>query len=224
MIPWTLLGSARIPGDDGELRLHQRGSEYSIRIGNNELMNSRVHASEEALASLVCERMRERSRARMLIGGLGMGFTLAAVLRDTGPAAQVVVAELVPEVVVWNRGPLGAVSGNPLRDARVTVREGDVAAVIREERGGYDAILLDVDNGPSSFTARDNNWLYTPAGLRAASVALRPKGILAIWSAEDDPAFTRRLEQAGFAAEQVTVRARGAAGGSRFRIWLATRP
>jgi spermidine synthase len=223
MLPWILLGSAPIPGDGGEMRLHQRGSEYSIRVGGYELMNSRVHGSEDALASLVCERMRERPAARLLIGGLGMGFTLAGVLRDAGPAARVVVAELVLEVVRWNRDVLGAVAGHPLRDPRVTVREEDVAAIMRSERAGYDAILLDVDNGPSALTARNNHWLYGPAGLRAAFAALRPKGILAVWSADDDPAFTRRLQQAGFTAEQVKVRARGTAGGSRFRIWLATR-
>jgi spermidine synthase len=223
MLPWTLLGSATIPGDGGEMRLHQRGSEYSIRVGGCELMNSRIYGSEDALASLVCERLHDRPQARLLIGGLGMGFTLAGVLRDVGRAAKVVVAELVPEVVLWNRDILGAVSGHPLRDSRVTVRQEDVAAIIRGERAGYDAILLDVDNGPSALTARNNNWLYGPPGLRAAFAALRPKGILAVWSADDDPAFTRRLQQTGFTAEQVKVRARGTAGGARFRIWLATR-
>src|SRR5687768_8168193 len=147
MIPWTLLDSAQVPGDGGEIRLYQRGSEYSIRVGSYELMNNRVHGSEDALASIVCERFQDRDSARVLVGGLGMGFTLAGVLRDIGPRGEVVVAELVPAVVKWNRGPLAAFAGNPLADPRVTVREGDVGQVIRSEPAAFDAILLDVDNG-----------------------------------------------------------------------------
>ncbi|MCU1245258.1 MAG: hypothetical protein JWN02_1168 [Acidobacteria bacterium] len=223
MLPWKLLGTAKVPGDGGEMLLHQRGSEYSIRVGGYELMNSRVYGSEDAMASLVCERVHDRPHLRLPIGGLGMGFTLAGVLHGVGKGAQVVVAELVPEVVLWNRDILGAAAGHPLRDPRVIVREEDVAAIIRGEKAGYDAILLDVDNGPAALTARKNDWLYGPPGLRAAFAALRPKGILAVWSADDDPAFTRRLQHAGFTAEQVKVRARGTAGGARFRVWLATR-
>lgn len=221
MIPWTLLDSSQVPGDGGEIRLYQRGSEYSIRVGSYELMNNRVHGSEDALASIVCERLRDRDAPRVLVGGLGMGFTLAGVLREC--RGEVVVAELVPAVVKWNRGPLGAFAGNPLEDARVTVREGDVGAVIRAETAAFDAILLDVDNGPAGLTSPMNDRLYGPAGLRAAHQALRPHGLLAVWSAGPDPTFTRRLQQAGFASEEVRVRARGKAGGSRFLIWIAQR-
>ena len=223
MIPWTLLDSAQVPGGGGEIRLYQRGSEYSIRVGTYELMNNRVHGSEDALASIACERLRDRDAPRVLVGGLGMGFTLAGVLKDLGPRGEVVVAELVPAVIAWNRGPLGAFAGNPLADPRVTVREGDVGQVIRSEKAAFDAILLDVDNGPAGLTSSMNDQLYGAAGLRAAHAALRPRGILAVWSAGPDPAFTRRLQQAGFEAEQVRVRGRGAAGGSRFLIWIARR-
>jgi spermidine synthase len=223
MIPWTLLDSAQVPGDGGEIRLYQRGSEYSIRVGSYELMNNRVHGSEDALASIVCERFRDRDAARVLVGGLGMGFTLAGVLRDIGPRGEVVVAELVPAVVTWNRGPLAAFAGNPLADPRVTVRESDVGQVIRSETAAFDAILLDVDNGPAGLTSQMNDRLYGAAGLRAAHRALRPDGLLAVWSAGPDPAFTHRLQQTGFDAEEVRVRGRGKAGGSRFLIWIARR-
>ncbi len=223
MIPWTLLDAAQVPGDGGEIRLYQRGSEYSIRVGSYELMNNRVHGSEDALASIVCERLRDRDAGRVLVGGLGMGFTLAGVLRDIGPRGEVVVAELVPAVVTWNRGPLAAFAGNPLADRRVTVRESDVGQVIRSETAAFDAILLDVDNGPAGLTSQMNDRLYGAAGLRAAHRALRPDGLLAVWSAGPDPTFTRRLQQAGFDAEEVRVRGRGKAGGSRFLIWIARR-
>jgi spermidine synthase len=223
MLPWTLLGTARIPGDDGELKLYQRGGEYAIRVGHNELMNSRVHASEDALATLACARLGDRPRPRILIGGLGLGYTLAAVLRSVGPDAEVVVSELVPEVVAWNRGPLTVLSGPLLDDPRVTVRQTDVADVIGKPNE-YDAILLDVDNGPSSFTAKKNDRLYTRAGLRTAFNALRPRGIYAVWSASPDPSFTKRLQQTGFTAEEIPVRGRTATKGSRFLIWMATKP
>ena len=219
-----LLGSAVIPGDGGEMRLYRRGSEYSIRVGAYELMNSRVHGSEDALAWLVCERLGRVSKQSILIGGLGMGFTLAGVLNGCNANSRVVVAELVPEVVAWNRGMMGTVSGHPLDDRRVSVVEEDVAAVMKRGRGKYDAILLDVDNGPAGLTAKANDWLYGAAGLRAAFGALRPNGILAVWSAGPDPAFTRRLQQAGFVSEEVPVRGRAANKGSRFLIWIARRP
>lgn len=220
MIPWTLLDTSPIPGDSGELRLYQRGSEFSIRVGSYELMNSRVHGSEDALASLVCERITEPKR--ILVGGLGMGFTLAAVLQHCGAATQVVIAELVPAVVAWHRGPLAAVSNGALEDPRVVIREQDVARVIRDERD-FDAILLDVDNGPAGLTSKHNDRLYDANGLRAAQTALRPGGILAVWSAGPDERFTKRLKQAGFDVEEVRVRGRGAKGGARYLIWLARR-
>lgn len=224
MIPWALLDTAAIPGDGGEMRLYQRGAEYSIRVGPYELMNSRVHGSEDALASLVAERIADRERARLLIGGLGMGYTLAAVLRGFGRGSEVVVSELVPAVVAWHRGPLRNVSGDALDDPRVRIREVDVAEILRAEKDAYDAILLDVDNGPAGLTSEKNGWLYSLAGLRAAHAALRAGGMLAVWSAGPDAAFTRRLRQAGFASEEIRVRGRDANRGPRYLIWLASKP
>ena len=221
MIPWILLDTAAVPGG-GELRLLQRGAEFSIRLGHNELMNSRIHGSEEALAEIACARVGRRSRPRILIGGLGMGFTLRAALDGLGAEAQVVVAELVPAVVAWNRDALAPLSGHALDDARVTVREGDVAETIRSERAAYDAILLDVDNGPEGLSRSANDRLYDLEGLGAAHAALRPGGVLAVWSAGEDASFTRRLRKPGFTVEEIRVRARGPRGGARHVIWLAT--
>lgn len=222
MIPWELVDSAPVPGSDRELRLYRRGGEFSIRVAGCELMNSRMHGSEDALAEYACDRIASVPSPRVLIGGLGMGYTTAAALRRLGPSARVVVAELVPRVVAWNRDHLGALAGHPLADARVTVREGDVSRVIMTESRAWDAILLDVDNGPGGLTSRENDRLYGPAGLAATFSALRPSGVLAVWSAAADPAFTRRLGQAGFAVEEVSARAHGGRGG-RHVIWLARR-
>ncbi len=223
MIPWQLLDSVPVPGQNTELRLYKRGEEFSIRVDSSELMNSRVHGSEEAMAELACTRIASRPCPRVLIGGLGMGYTLAAALNRLGNAARVVVAELVPAVVAWNQGLLGALAGHPLHDDRVTVREIDIAQLLRAEQGYYDAILLDVDNGPRALTSKGNNWLYTPAGLKAAFRALRPAGLYALWSASPDPAFTQRLRGAGFAAEEKPVRALGPCKGGYHTIWLAAR-
>jgi spermidine synthase len=223
MLPWIFLAKARVPGDNGELVLQQRGDEYSIRVDGYELMNTRVHGSEDALAEIACARLADATRARVLVGGLGVGFTLAAVLRSIGSEGRATVAELVPEVVVWNRGPLGVASGQPLSDPRTIVKVDDVAAVIREAKNEYDAILLDVDNGPTSLVAKGNDRLYTIAGLRAAHQALRPKGILAIWSSADDPAFTRRLNQNGFKAEIQKIGSTGKSRGPRYWVWIAQR-
>ena len=223
MIPWELLDKALVPGNSGELRLYRRGREFSIRVNGCELMNSRAHGSEDALAELACARVADRPRPRVLIGGLGMGYTLASALRRLGASARVVVAELVPEVVVWNQGNLADLAGHPLRDTRVTVREVDVARILQAEHQAYDAILLDVDNGPDGLSLQSNNWLYSPAGLDAAFAALKPEGVLAVWSASPDRSFTRRLRQAGFAVDEVPVRARGQRGGGRHTIWIAVR-
>lgn len=221
MIAWELLGRARVPGDDAELSLFRRGPEFSIRVNGRELMNSRVHGSEEALADLACARIADRPRARILIGGLGMGFTLAAALRRLGADCRVEVAELVPEVVAWNRGPLAHLAGHPLADGRVAVLEEDVAAILRGRRARFDAVLLDVDNGPDAFSSRGNAWLYAPAGLAAAFAALRPGGVLAVWSAVPAEAFARRLRRAGFGAEEIPVPARARGKGGRHTIWIA---
>ena len=223
MTPWTLLDSTRVPGDGGELCLYQRGAEYSIRIaGRGELMNSRSHGSEDALAELGCARLVNRVDPRLLIGGLGMGFTLAAALRHLGESAQVVVAELVPGVVAWNRDLLGDAAGQPLRDPRVSVCEKDVASVMMREAQAFDAILLDVDNGPEGLTQEDNQWLYSEAGTRGIHRSLRPAGTLAVWSAGPDPLYLLRLKKAGFNASVRTVRARPGKG-SRHTIFLASK-
>jgi spermidine synthase len=222
VIPWILLDTATVP-DGEELRLLQRGAEFSIRLSNNELMNSRVHGSEEALAEIAIGKISEQTRPRILIGGLGMGFTLRAALRAIGPEARVVVAELVPAVVAWNRSWLASVSDHSLEDSRVSIREEDVASLIMSERSAYDAILLDVDNGPGALTRKANDRLYDVAGLGAAYAALRSRGVLAAWSAGPDGNFTRRLHNAGFEVNEVRVRARGTCGGARHIIWIAVR-
>ncbi len=222
MIPWELLGCAQVPGGGEELSLYKRGGEFSIRVNSRELMNSRAHGSEDALAELACAKIADRHRPRVLIGGLGMGYTTAAALRRLGPAARIVVAELVPAVVEWNRGPLADLAGHPLQDARVTVREADVAQILKEQRLAYDAILLDVDNGPEGLILKGNDWLYSPNGLNATYEALARAGVLAIWSAGPDHAFTKRLRRAGFEVNEVRVRARSG-GGGRHTIWLAVR-
>ncbi len=222
MIPWKQLGRATIPGQDAPLVLMQRGSEFVIRLGSIALMSSLTHGSEEALADLACIRLADRVDARVLIGGLGMGFTLAAALRNLASTAHVVVAELVPAVVEWNRGALAHLAGHPLEDARVSVWEGDVANRIRRNGTAFDVILLDVDDGPHGLTRASNDWLYSLDGLRAAHVALREGGIFGVWSVAPDQGFTRRLAQAGFEARKKVVRARRAKGG-RHTLWLATR-
>lgn len=223
MIPWTLLDTAQIPGG-GELRLMRRGTEFSIKLGQNELMNSRLSGSEQALATLACRRIQTREQPRMLIGGLGMGFTLRAALAVLGPKAEIVVAELVPSVVAWARGEMAEMFGDSLTDSRVTIREEDVSQIIRSARAAYDTILLDVDNGPEGLTRESNDALYDMKGLTAARVALRPGGVLAVWSSGPDPRFTQRLRKAGFDVNEVPVRANGPRGGARHVIWTAVRP
>lgn len=223
MIPRILLGTALIPGTDKEMRLYQSGDLFSIKIpGRGDLMNSRMHGSEKALADLACARLGDTQNPRLLIGGLGMGFTLAAALTATGPAAEIVVAELVPEVVTWNRTLIGGPAGHPLNDRRSNVYVGDVADVIRRERGGFDAILMDVDNGPEALVRRENDWLYSPAGLRATRAALRPRGVLAVWSASPDRSFSKRLQEAGFDVREHVVRPHRAGKGPRHHIWIGT--
>ncbi len=223
MIPWRQIGSASVPDEDHPILLMQHGDEFAIRLGPLALMSSLDHGSEEVLAELACGRLAGRAKVRLLVGGLGMGFTLAAALRTLGPDAQVEVAELIPAVVAWNRGPLAHLAGKPLEDRRVVVWEADVAERIGAARAAYDAILLDVDNGPDGLTRAGNDGLYTVAGLRAAFAALRPGGLLGVWSVAPDPEFTRRLQKARFAVEQATVRARRTKGG-RHTLWFATRP
>lgn len=223
LIPWTLIDAAPVPGGEGELRLKRRGAEFSIMLGANELMNSRLGGSEEALATLACAKVAEEPRPRVLIGGLGMGFTLRAALGALGPQARIVVAELAPAVVAWARGPMSEVFGDSLGDPRVRIEVEDVGRLIRAGRGAYDAILLDVDNGPEGLTRDANDGLYGHDGLQAARAALRPGGVLAVWSCAPDRAFSTRLRKAGFSVEEVGARANGRGGGARHVIWLATR-
>ena len=220
MIQRELIGTAEVPGGE-PLRLFRRGSDFMIVLDRNELMNSRMSGSEEALATMTAERLHGRAAQRWLIGGYGMGFTLRAALAALGPRAKLTVAELVPEIVAWARGPMAELTAGCLDDPRVHVVLDDVAEVIARARGPYDAILLDVDNGPDGLVRAANGRLYTPAGLGAAKRALKPGGVLAVWSAAQDAAFARRLAKAGFAVDQVTVRARGNGKGARHTIWFA---
>jgi spermidine synthase len=223
MIPWEKLDTARIPDTEDELRLMRRGKEYSIMLGTNELMNSRLSGSEEALATLALEKLAGREGPHILIGGLGMGFTLRAALAVVDGGARITVAELVPAVVAWARGPMATLHAGTLDDPRVAIFEGDVGAAIRSATAGYDAILLDVDNGPDGLSRPGNDALYGAKGLGEARRALAPGGVLAVWSSHPDPRFTQRLKQAGFVTEEKPVRARGKSG-ARHMIWLGVRP
>lgn len=223
MLPWVELGRVPIPGERQPLVLAQRGTEFVIRLGAKALMGSTAHGSEEALAELSCLPMAGYADTRVLIGGLGMGYTLAAALRALPADARVTVAELFPAVVEWNRGPLAELAGRPLEDARVTVFTGDVADAFRKLESAFDAILLDVDNGPNALTQFRNGWLYSLEGLRIASRALRVGGVLGVWSVAPDDAFTRRLQAIGFSVDTQIVRARKGGKGGRHTLWLATK-
>jgi spermidine synthase len=219
---WTQLGEAAIPNTDQSLYLYQGKDDFFIKLsGGYELMSTRKHASEDALGSLPCRRLKHSESVRVLIGGLGMGFTLAAVLAEVGSYAEVTVAELIPEVVEWNRGPLGERSGYPVNDPRTVIHVGDVVKLLRKSSACFDVIALDVDNGPEGLTKSTNDWLYSMSGIAAAQDALSPEGILAYWSADPDQAFHDRLRRCGFMVEEVIVFAHGKKG-ARHTIWLAS--
>lgn len=219
---WTQLGEAPIPDTDQSLFLYKGKDDFFIRVsGGLELMSTRKHGSEDALGSLPCQRLKHKANAKVLIGGLGMGFTLAAVLAEVGSKAEVTVAELIPEVVDWNRGPLGEFSGKPLDDPRTKIHLGDVAKLLRQSHKRFDVIALDVDNGPEGLTKKANDWLYSMPGIAAAQDALSSDGILAYWSADPDQAFHDRLRCCGFMVEEITVFAHGKKG-ARHTIWLAS--
>jgi spermidine synthase len=222
VIPWEHLDTAAIPDSEGELRLMRRGTEYSIMTGGTELMNSRLSGSEKSLATLACAKIAGRSAPTILIGGLGMGFTLRAALEVLPADAKVIVAEIVPQVVDWARGLLSDLFGDCLDDPRVTVRLGDVGNPIREARGEFDAMLLDVDNGPGGLDRAANDDLYGPAGLVLARDALTPGGVLAVWSSAPNDAFFRLLRRS-FSVEEKKVSATGTGKGARHIIWLATK-
>jgi spermidine synthase len=223
MIPWLQIDTARVPGADVELRLMRRGTEFSMMLGPNELMNSRLSGSEEALATLACKRIQTVKRPHLLIGGLGMGFTLRAALAVLGPEARIMVAELVPAVIAWARGPMASVFGDGLNDPRASIREADVVDVIQSHPEAFDAILLDVDNGPEGLIRKANDALYDFRGLKAIHRALRPGGVLAVWSSGPHPAFSKRLRDAGFDVNEVNLRATAKRSGARHVIWFATK-
>jgi spermidine synthase len=203
--------------------LLRSGKEFAIHVDGRQLMSTREYGSEQALAEHGCAHLADRPQARVLIGGLGMGFTLAEALRRLGPEASVTVAELVPAVAAWNRGPLGEAAGRPLADPRASVYEGDVADLVRRPPAPWDAVLLDVDNGPDGLTRSTNDWLYAWQGLEAAHAAIAPGGVLGVWSAAPDRGFARRMGRAGFEVEEIPVRSRGKRGGQRHVVWIGTR-
>jgi len=222
MNPWTVLDIADIPNNGGQLKLSRREDEFSINIVGvrGELMNSRVHNSEEELATLGCAHLKNIEQAKVLVGGLGIGFTLAATLKTVTTSSQVIVAELIPAVVEWNKGPLGECAGFPLNDHRTEVYVGDVAVLFSNDQTTFDAILLDVDNGPEGFTHAENKNIYSLGSLQKIRSQLNSGGVLAVWSAWHDPRFTAKLKKAKFRVETKTVRARKGKG-SRHTIYLA---
>ena len=222
MIVREHVGTALVPGGD-ELRLYRRGHEFTLWLRGHELMSTRMSGSEEALATMTLARLGKRNRPRLLVGGYGMGFTLRAALKLLPKPAEITVAELVPEIVAWARGPMFELTAGCLDDSRVAVIEDDVANLITRARGAYDAILLDVDNGPEGLVRPANDRLYSERGLRAAWSALRPDGILAVWSAAADARFTARLRSVEFVVDEVIVRARQNGKGPRHTIWFARR-
>ncbi len=223
MIARELIATAQVPGGE-ELRLYRHDRDFMIVLDRNELMSSRKSGSEVALATMTCARLAQTNRPRLLIGGYGMGFTLRAALADLDREAEVIVVELVPEIIAWARGPMAELAAGCLDDPRVELVLADVAEVIRAKPTAFDAILLDVDNGPDGLTRNANDQLYSARGLKAARAALRPGGVLAIWSAAQDPAFAARLRKGGFAVEEVTVRARANGKGAKHVIWFAQVP
>jgi len=224
MIPWLQIDTTRVPGAEVELRLMRRGDEFSMKLGQNELMNSRLSGSEAALATLACKRIELVRRPHLLIGGLGMGFTLRAALAVLGSDARIVVAELVPAVIAWARGPMAGIFGDSLSDPRASIREADVVDLVRSHRSAFDAILLDVDNGPEALIRKANDALYDRKGLQAIHRALRPRGVLAVWSSGPNASFSKRLSDAGFDVNEVAIRATTKRSGARHVIWFATKP
>jgi spermidine synthase len=223
MIPWQQIDTARVPDANVELRLMRRGAEFSMMLGQNELMNSRLSGSEEALATLACRRIEAVKRPHLLIGGLGMGFTLRAALAVLGPEARIVVAELVPAVIAWAKGPMAAIFGDSLGDPRATIQSADVIEVIQAHASAFDAILLDVDNGPEGLIRKANDALYDIKGLKAIRRSLRPGGVAAVWSSGPNALFSKRFRDAGFDVKEVAVRATAERSGARHVIWFATK-
>ena len=223
MIPWKLLSRSRTPDNKSELTLYQRDTEYSIRVNGQELMNSRMFGSEMMLAELSCPEIADRKNANVLIGGLGMGYTLSAALGLLHSDADVLLAELVPSVVEWNENLLGSLAGDPLKDSRVTVVIEDVINIINNNTSVFDAILLDVDNGPDSLTQEGNDELYSMSGVSMIHRALRPGGVVAVWSSSPDIGFTQKLKGSSFHVIKKKVRGRTHKKGPVHTIWIATK-
>ena len=220
MKPFELLGQTLSP-DGTVMKLIRRSHEYIMLADGAILMSSRMHTSENELATLACQRARTLEKPSVLVGGLGMGFTLRATLDVLAPEARVIVAELVPAVVEWNRGPLGPLAGHPLKDKRVTVEIGDVAATLSSCPGQFDAVLLDVDNGPIAFTTSKNAGLYNNRGIAAAHAALKKDGVLGVWAAQDDREFEQRLRQGRFAVRVQRARGGLKKSGPRHTLFLS---
>jgi len=223
MLARELLGTAQVPGGE-ELRLYSHGRDFMIVLDRNELMSTRMRGSEEALAVMTLARLESVPAPHLLIGGYGMGFTLRAALANMAPKGKATVAELVPQIIEWARGPMAELTADCLDDSRVALRPGDVADAIAQGAGLYDAILLDVDNGPDGLVREANDRIYSRPGLLAAKRALRPGGVLAVWSAAPDNRFKRQMKLAGFDTEEVTVHARATADGrgkgAKHVIWF----
>ena len=224
MIPWEHLATSSIPGAVGDMKLMRRGAEYSIMLGRIELMNSRLFGSEEALAQLSVEKLAGRVAPTILVGGLGMGFTLRALLSVAPSDARIVVVELVPAVVEWARGPMAHIFDGSLDDPRVEIVVDDVAGVMRGAKSRFDAILLDVDNGPEGLTSSANDALYAARGLGEARQALTPGGVVAVWSQGPDERFAARLRRSGFDVDEVRVKANRGKRGARHVIWFGVKP
>jgi spermidine synthase len=220
MIPWKHLDTATVPGSSSQLHLYQRDQEFSIRVDRAELMNSRVYTSEDGFSQLGCERVKDRRGLRVLIGGLGMGYSLRSALNQLRKDARVVVAELVPQVAAWNRELFGHLAGHPLRDRRVTLEVKDVGQLMRESKAGFDLIMLDVDNGPEGLTRKSNDWIYGHEGLVAAREALSPRGVVGYWSSSADRGFVKRLRQVGFDVEELSLRSGVGGRGAKHTIWF----
>lgn len=221
--PWKLLATAPVPQGEGELKLYQHDQDFVIKVDHIELMNSRVHGSEDALAELTIQKIDTNKPKRILIGGLGMGFTLAKALESIGPEDTIDVAELSPDVLAWNKEYLGNLTDNPLNDPRVTVHVMDVIDIMRSNQRCFDAVILDVDNGPEGLTKDDNNRIYSSRGLSSAFQALKPHGIYSVWSSGDSEIFTERMKKSNFEIEKTRVHERANGKGGKHVIWFGTK-
>lgn len=221
MKPTIKLGTTNTP-DGGEMILYQHDHDFSIKINGHELMNSRQHESEMELARLGCAHLAGHTAPRVLIGGLGMGYTLRQTLDMLGSDATVIVSELLPAVIEWNRDLLGGLNGQPLEDKRTEIVTGDIFQLLSQSTGKFDAILLDIDNGPSAIVDSGNQRLYSPAGIQTCRRALRNKGCLAIWSGAPSKAFEQILMGCGFHVRRYKLNAYGGSSKKSLFVWVAS--